>query len=110
MTQLGEGVEDDVIGKLGDLLHVLVGEGRGVDVSLAAEILFAESGLKKAAGAGAGEKGLEGLGGLGHGEALEGPKDLAVRFFLDFPEELAVSYEVGFRDDENRSLQFRKIF
>lgn len=46
MTQLGEGVEDDVIGELDDLLNVLVGEGRGVDVSLAAEILLAEFGLK----------------------------------------------------------------
>ena len=110
MTELREGIEDDVVGKFCYFLHVLVVEGRGVDVSLATEILLAESGLKKSAGAGAGEKGLEGLGGLGHGEALEGPKDLAVRFFLDFPEELAVSYEVGFRDDEDGSLQFREIF
>jgi hypothetical protein len=110
MTQLGEGVEDDVIGKLGDLLHVLVGEGRGEDVSLAAEILLAESGFEKAAGAGAVKIGLERLGSLGHGEALESPEDLAVRFLPDFLEELAVSYEIGFRDDESRSLQFRKIF
>ena len=93
MIQLGGCIEINMIRMAQDFRHVLISEGRRINVDLFAEGFMAQAGLVKAAGCGA----IQNLGHQGEqihtGKGLGGQQDLTACFFLEMGNAIQIAPE-----------------